>query len=142
MATKKKSTVKTLQARVAELQKTAEKTIRNGVERTFDLIPPAPRKAVKGFVADFNKTRTDLRKRAEKSLRDARKNVDRVTADVQKRVEKAVSPVTRRFEFASRKDIDSLRRRIDLIERRLSERATAHHERATAHPHHEHSAVA
>jgi vacuolar-type H+-ATPase subunit H len=133
MATKKKTTVQALQARVNQLQKTAEKTIREGVERTVELLPVRPRKAVKGFVADVNKTSTNLRKRADKALRDARKNVERVTSDVQKRVEQAVSPVTSIFEFASRKDIDALRKRIDQIERRLSERT---------HTTHEHSAVA
>jgi vacuolar-type H+-ATPase subunit H len=125
MATKKK-TKTTLQGRVNELQKTAEKTLRQGVERTFELLPPAPRKAVKGWVADLDKARTNLRKRTDKVLSDARKRVDRVTSDVQKRVEQAVSPVTRNFSFASRKDIDSLRKRVEHIERRLA--ATSHHE--------------
>lgn len=135
MASKKKAKTKTLQGRVGELQKTAEKRLREGVERTFELLPPAPRKRVKAWVADLEKARTNLRKRTDKALRDARKRVDRVTSDVQKRVEKAVSPVTRNFEFASRKDIDSLRKRIDHIERRLSERAASV-------AHHEHSALA
>jgi vacuolar-type H+-ATPase subunit H len=135
MATKKKTKRATLQARVNELQKTAEKTLRKGVDRTFEILPPAPRKAVKGWVADLEKARVNLRKRTDKALREARKRVERVTSDVQKRVEKAVSPVTRNFEFASRKDIDSLRKRIDHIERRLAERA------ATV-SHHEHSALA
>ena len=130
MATKKKA--KTLQDRVNELQKTAQKTLREGVERTFELLPPAPRKTVKGWVADIDEARTNLRKRTDKALRDARKSVERVTSDVQKRVEKAVSPVTRTFDFASRKDIDSLRKRVDQIERRLSDRAASHEHSALA----------
>jgi hypothetical protein len=135
MASKKKAKTATLQVRVNELQKTAEKTLRKGVERTFELLPPAPRKAVKGWVAGLEKARLNLRKRTDKALREARKRVDRVTSDVQKRVEKAVSPVARNFDFASRKDIDSLRKRLDHIERRLTERT------ASA-SHHEHSALA
>lgn len=135
MATKKKAKRTTLQARVIELQKNAEKTLRKGVDRTMELLPPAPRKTVKGWVADLEKARTDMRKRTDKALREARRRVDQVTSDVQKRVEKAVAPVTRNFDFASRKDIDSLRKRIDHIERRLSERAAPV-------AHHEHSALA
>jgi hypothetical protein len=99
------------------------------------LLPPAPRKTLKSWVADVEKARNNLRKNTDKAMRDARKRVDRLTADVQKRVEKAVAPVTNRFDFASRKDIDSLRKRLDQIERRLAERA--HH---ITHP--EHTAVA
>ena len=132
MATKKKKTrVAILQARVTELQKKAEKTLRSGVDRTFELLPPAPRKTVKAWVADIDKARINLRKNADKTLRDVRKRVDRLSADVQKRVEKAVSPVTHRFDFASRKDIDTLRKRVDQIERRLTERVS-HAEHAAA----------
>lgn len=138
MATKKKAKTKTLQHRVSELQKTAEKTIRQGVDRTVELLPPAPRKTVKGWVADLDKARVTLRKRTDTVLRDALKRVDRVTSDVQKRVEKAVSPVTRNFDFASRKDIDTLRKRIDQIERRLTDRTVSH----PRHEHQEHSALA
>lgn len=135
MATKKKkSGVKALQSRVTELQKKAEKTLRQGVDRTFELLPPAPRKTVKAWVGDLDKAQANLRKNADKAVRDVRKRVDRFGTDVQKRVEKAVAPVTSRFDFASRKDIDSLRKRIDQIEHRLTERAThqTHHAEHTA----------
>lgn len=134
MATKKTKGTKTLQARVSELQKRAGKTIREGMDRTVGLLPPAPRKTVKGWVTDLEKARANLRKNTDKALRDARKRVDRLTSDVQKRVENVVAPVTNRLDFASRKDIDSLRKRLDQIERRLAERTqhVAHHPEHTA----------
>lgn len=124
MATKRrKGSVPTLQSRVTELQKRAEKTLRRGVDRTFELLPPAPRKAVKSWAADIEKVGANLRKSADKALHEARNRVNRLGSAVQRRIERAVAPVTRSLDFASRKDIEALRRRVEQIERRLSERA-------------------
>lgn len=124
----KKKTVgwqKALSKRVSELRKTAEKRLNEGWERTLKLLPPAPRKAVKEFVADAERTRHDLRKRGNKVVADVRKRADRVTTGMEKRIEGAVKPLTKRLDVATRADVERLRKRLQHLEHRMtSHRAT------------------
>jgi polyhydroxyalkanoate synthesis regulator phasin len=120
MAAKKpESWRKALPKRVNELQRTAEKQMRKTWERAVELLPPAPRKAVKQLTARVERTRHDLRKRGDKVVADMRKRADKLTADVQKRIERAVTPMTRRLDVASRAEVDRLHKRLHELERRV-----------------------
>lgn len=120
MATKKpESWRKALPKRITELQRTVEKQVRKGWDQATDLLPPAPRKAVKRLTANVDRARMDLRKRGDKMIADARKRADRVTTDLQKRFEEVVSPLTHRLDVASRSEVDRLRKRLHELERRM-----------------------
>ncbi len=110
---------KALPKRVAELQRTMQKRVRKGLEGAVELLPPAPRKAVKRLTASVERTGEEWRKRGDKMVTDARKRAERFGGEVQKRVEKAIEPVTRRLDVASRADVERLQRRLHEIERRM-----------------------
>lgn len=129
MATKKKKVAapRSLQSRLSEIQGEAEKQLRAGLDRTLEMLPPEPRKAVKRFSADLDKAQRDLRKRAENAVKDARKQAERFASDMQKRVEKAVAPVTSKLAVASRSDLDALRKRVDHLEKKIEAQSHTHH---------------
>jgi polyhydroxyalkanoate synthesis regulator phasin len=106
-----------------ELQATVEKRVRKGLEEVTELLPPAPRKAVKRLTADVDRMRHDLRKRGDKVLADTRKRTERLTAEIQKRVEGAMTPLARSLDVASRSEVERLRKRLDHLEHRLETRA-------------------
>jgi BMFP domain-containing protein YqiC len=106
--------------RLSELQRTVEKQLRENLDRATELLPPAPRKAVKRLTANADRMRQDLLKRGDKLVTEARKRAERVSADVQKRFEDVVAPLTNRLDVASRTEVERLRKRLHEVERRLS----------------------
>lgn len=123
MASKKASS-KSLQARLSAIQSQAQKQLREGIDRTIELLPSEPRKAVKRFSNDVDKARRDLRKRADAAVKEARKRAERFASDVQSQIDKVVSPVTDRLSVASRSELDALRKRVEHLERRVE---SGHH---------------
>jgi len=122
-----------LSKRVSELRKGAAKRVREGWERGLKLLPPAPRKAVKEFVADADRARHDLRKRGSQVVADVRKRADRVTMEMEKRIEGAVKPLAKRLDVPTRADVERLRKRLEHLEHRVvSHRATPPAEHSTA----------
>jgi len=130
-----------LERRIATVRKTAEKRVNEGWERAMELLPPEPRKAVKRLTATVERTRHDLRKRAEKRVTEARKRAEKAVGTVRKRAEglveevheraeKVVTPLVRRLDVASRADIERLRKRLEHVERRLETKP--HHETTAA----------
>src|SRR5262245_57322480 len=120
MATKKAETWgRALPQRLADLQRTVEKQMRKRLDQATDLLPPAPRKAVKRLTANVDRARDDLRKRGDKMVSEARKRVERFGAEVQKRLEGVVSPLTDRLDVASRSEVERLRKRLHELERRV-----------------------
>ena len=115
---------KVLPRRIGELQRKVEKEVLKRWEEATDLLPPAPRKAIKRFGADMDKMRHDLVKRGDKLASDVRKRAERIGADFQKRVEGVVTPLTDRLDVASRADVDRLRKRLHELERRMGHHAT------------------
>ena len=116
---------KALPRRIGELQRTVEKEVRKRFEEATDLLPPAPRKAVKRITANVDRVRHDFLKRGDKLAADVRKRAERMGADIQKRIEGVVTPLTQRLDVASRADVDRLRKRLHELERRME--AKAHH---------------
>ena len=110
---------KALPKRFTELQRTVEKELRKNWERATDMLPPAPRKAVKRMTANVERMQHDLQKRGDKLVADARKRAERLSTDVRKRFEEVVTPVTSRFDVASRAEVDRLRKRLHDLERRI-----------------------
>lgn len=123
-----------LPRRINEFQAAVEKQVRKGLDQVTEMLPPAPRKAVKRLTADVDRVRQDLRKRGDKAVADARKRAERLTAEVQKRVEGAVTPITKGLDVASRTEVERLRKRLEHLERRIEGRAE--HHQALAHPAH------
>jgi polyhydroxyalkanoate synthesis regulator phasin len=116
---------KALPRRIGELQRTVEKEVLKRWEAATDLLPPAPRKAVKQLTANVDRVRHDLLKRGDKLATDVRKRAERLGTDFQKRVEGVVTPLTQRLDVASRADVDRLRKRLHELERRMESKA--HH---------------
>ena len=118
--TKKTQTWRTaLPKRVTELQRTVEKELRKNWDRATEMLPPAPRKAVKRMTTDAERARHELRKRGEKLVAEARKRAERFGTEMQKRIEAAVAPLTHRLDVASRAEVERLRKRVHELERRL-----------------------
>ena len=140
-AKKQETWAKTVTKRVAGVRKDAEKQIRTGMDRALNALPPAPRKAVKEFTANVEKTQNKLVKRAEGLAKDMRKRAEGlvkdfskraegvlktvnkrtegVTATIEKRFDGVVKPLTKRLDVASRSEVDRLRKRIEHLERRI-----------------------
>jgi BMFP domain-containing protein YqiC len=105
--------------RLSELRRTTQKRIRKQWEQTMDMLPPAPRKALKRLTANVDRARNDLRKSGDRVVADARKRAGRLADGVQKRLESTIEPLISRLDVASRKDIDRLQRRLHELERRV-----------------------
>ena len=116
-----------LPKRITELQHTVEKQLRKNWDRATELLPPAPRKAVKRFTVDAEKAREEFRKRGEKLVAEARKRAEHVGTEMQKRIEAVVTPLTDRLDVASRAEVDRLRKRVHELERRVETRGEAAH---------------
>jgi polyhydroxyalkanoate synthesis regulator phasin len=116
---------KGLPRRVGELQRTVEKAVLKRWEEATDLLPPAPRKAVKRLTANVDRVRHDLVKRGDKLAADVRKRAERMRSDMQKRIEGVVTPLTHRLDVASRADVDRLRKRLHELERRMETRPSS-----------------
>src|SRR5262249_50563021 len=126
MATKKTVSAKTgLPRRLADFQRTVEKQLRQNFERATDMLPPAPRKAVKRFTTNAERASAEFRKRGEKFFTDARKRAERLTAAVQKRIEAVFAPWPTRLDVASRSEVERLRKRLHELERRIESAPTA-----------------
>lgn len=110
---------KALPRRLAELRRTTERRVRKGLDETLELLPPAPRKALKRLTANVDRARNDLEKTGNRLVADARKRAERFAEDMQKRVESSVGPLMNRLDVASRKDVDRLQRRLHELERRI-----------------------
>lgn len=120
---------KVLPKRISELQHTIEKEALKRWEEATDLLPPAPRKAVKRLTANVDRVRHDLAKRGDKLATDVRKRAERIGTDLQKRIEGVVTPLTQRLDVASRADVDRLRKRLHELERRVESKT--HHASTT-----------
>ena len=116
---------KVLPKRMGELRRTIEKEASKRWEEATELLPPAPRKAVKRLTANVDRVRHDLVKRGDKFATDVRKRAERLGTDFQKRFEGVVTPLTHRLDVASRADVDRLRKRLHELERRMESKA--HH---------------
>ena len=117
---------KALPRRITELQRTMESRVRKGWDGAMELLPPAPRKAVKRLTANVDRARHDLRKQGDKLISDARKRAERLSGEVQKRFEDAVAPLTGRLDVASRTEVERLRKRVHELERRIESHGTSH----------------
>jgi polyhydroxyalkanoate synthesis regulator phasin len=104
---------------LSKLGETARKRIRRQWEDTVEMLPPAPRKALKRLTANVDRARHDLRKSGDRVVADARKRAERLAGQAQKRLEGTIEPLMNRLDLASRKDMDRLRRRLHELERRV-----------------------
>ena len=120
---------KVLPKRIGELQRTIEKEALKRWEAATELLPAAPRKAVKRLTANVDRVRHDLVKRGDKLAADMRKRAERLGTDLQKRIEGVVTPLTQRLDVASRADVDRLRKRLHELERRVESKV--HHASTT-----------
>ncbi|HVO26661.1 MAG TPA: phasin family protein [Candidatus Margulisiibacteriota bacterium] len=116
---------KVLPKRIGELRRRVEKEVTKRWEEATDMLPPAPRKALKRFTADVDRMRHDVVKRGDKFATDMRKRAERAGTDLQKRIEGVVTPLTHRLDVASRADVDRLRKRLHELERRMESRGHA-----------------
>lgn len=116
---------KVLPRRIGQLQRTVEKEVLKRWEEATDMLPPAPRKAVKRLSANVDRVRHDLVKRGDKLAANVRRRAERIGTDLQKRIEGVVTPLTHRLDVASRADVDRLRKRLHELERRME--SQAHH---------------
>ena len=116
---------KVLPRRIGELQRRVEKEMLKRWDEATELLPPAPRKAVKRLTANVDRVRHDLVKRGDKLATDVRKRAERMGTDLQKRIEGVVTPLTHRLDVASRADVDRLRKRLHELERRMETHHTS-----------------
>ncbi len=121
MATKKSAPAITLPDSLRSLQDAAAQQIQDLVDR----LPESPALAVEELRADFDKTRRDLTKRAEKAVHEARARAEAFAKSLRRQIEVSVAPVARRFDVATRSDVDRLRKRIDQLERRIGKLSVA-----------------
>lgn len=115
---------KVLPRRIGELRRTVEKEVLKRWDDATELLPPAPRKAVKRLTANVDRARHDLVKRGDKFATDVRKRAERLGTDLQKRIEGVVTPLTDRLDVASRADVERLRKRLHELERRVGHHPT------------------
>ena len=113
-----------LPRRVAELQKTMERRARKRWDDATELLPPAPRRALKRLTANVDRARDDLRKRGDKMVADARRRAERFTTDLRHRMETAIEPITKRLDVASRTEVIRLQKRVNELERRVAAHRT------------------
>ena len=110
---------KALPRRLADLQRTAQRETRKRWDEMTDLLPPAPRRALKRLTTNVERAGQDLRKRSDRAVSEARKRAERLADEVQKRFEGTIQPFMSRMDVASRKDLDRLHKRLHELERRL-----------------------
>jgi len=109
-----------LPRRVTDLQRTVGKELRKRWDEATDLLPPAPRKALKRLTGDMDRARKDLLRRGDKAVADVRSRAERLRGEVQKRLEGVIEPVTHRLDVASRAEFSRLQKRVHELERRIA----------------------
>ena len=89
---------KALPRRLTELRRTTERRVRKGWDETMELLPPAPRKALKRLTTNVDRARHDLRKTGDRMVADARKRAERLAEEVQTRLESSIEPLISRLD--------------------------------------------
>jgi hypothetical protein len=136
-----------LPKRLERAQAQAERAINRGYSATLDLLPAAPRKAVKELAHQLESTAEALTKRGQRVFKSVERRgrelvsrVERAVRAVERRRERAVArvetqraklastvehgaarivrPLVRRLEIATLPDVERLSRRVAQLERR------------------------
>ncbi len=115
----RKGVLARLPKRLETVRLDAEKSARRMWKETVDLLPPAPRKAVRRFTHEIERTTEDVRRRVNRARADLEKRGERLLKTATNRAEKAVAPIVHRLDLASRSDVDRLRKRVVALERRV-----------------------
>lgn len=111
--------------RLTELRRRVEKRAQKRLDEVTDMLPMAPRKALKRLSANAERAQKDFRKGAEKAITQARKRAEEITGKVQERIEDAVTPLVKRLDVASRAEVNALNKRVRELERRLHRQSHA-----------------
>lgn len=116
---KVESWMEVLPRRMTSLQRTVAKRLRKRWDEATDLLPPAPRKALKRLTGNVERARHDLVRRSDKAVADVRRRAERLRTEMQKRLEDVIEPITHRLDVASRADFTRLQKRVHDLERRI-----------------------
>jgi len=144
---KKETRRGSLPRRLERVQTQAERAINRGYSATLDLLPPAPRKAVKELAHQLETTAEALSKRGQRAFRLVERRgralvsrVEQAVRAVERRRERAVArveaqrarfastvehgaarivrPLVHRLEIATLPDVERLSRRVAQLERK------------------------
>jgi hypothetical protein len=158
-ATKREPVLRALPKRIERAQADAEKAISRGYKATLKMLPPGPRKAVRGLGNQLDEAASELRARGRKVLRTVERRGERVADRVEavvnraeRRGEKAfkraeregskwlealetgarrgLRAVAEQLDLASAHDVAQLHKRVVTLERKLNGRKASARKRA------------
>ncbi|MBI4514909.1 MAG: hypothetical protein HY699_03715 [Deltaproteobacteria bacterium] len=112
-----------LPKRIESARHDVEKLARRVWTDAVEMLPAAPRKAVRKLTHEVERVATDVRKRAEKARARVEARGERIVSGAAHRAEKALAPVVNRLDVASRSELDRLRKRVAALERRVTKPA-------------------
>ncbi|MBI1815066.1 MAG: hypothetical protein HYR72_08820 [Deltaproteobacteria bacterium] len=115
-----KSGLPGLPKQLATVRHDVEKAARRAWDQAVELLPAAPRKAMRNFTHEFERAANDLRKRVDRTRAEVEKRGEQLVATATERAEKALNPMVRRLDVASRTEVDKLRKRVAQLERRVT----------------------
>jgi polyhydroxyalkanoate synthesis regulator phasin len=117
-----------LRARLEQVQDTIKRVQAEG-ERVVgrirkdagELLVKNREQAVKDLLAQAQKLRGDIQKRAERAVKDLEGRGQRLVAMIEKQAEKSVEPIVRGLNLPTREEMDKLKKRMSQLEKRLDE---------------------
>ena len=127
MATKKSHSTFPIQLpkRLEAMRHDVEKAARRVWHDATELLPAGPRKRVREFAENMERTRTRLQRRVERTRADAEARGERLVETVTHRAEKALNPIVHRLDVASRSEVERLKKRVAVLERRRERPSTS-----------------
>ncbi len=132
MATKKKTkatssmpALSRLQATMRNLQRDADKLLKQTRKQAKTLIRRDGEEALNRFLGQAKRLGRDLEKRAQRASRDLEARADKFRSALEKEVGRRLSSVLQRLDLPSRSEIQRLARRIGDLEKKLRSRPAA-----------------
>ena len=123
-----------LQAAMSNLQRDADKLLKQTRRQARTLIRRDGEEAFDRLVGQAKRLRKDLEKRAQRASRDLETRADKFRSALEKEVSRRLSAVLQRLELPSRREIQRLSRRIGELEKKVKSQAAARPAKATPRP--------
>jgi poly(hydroxyalkanoate) granule-associated protein len=116
-----KARLEQVQGTLKRVQAEGERVVGRIRKDAGELLSKDRQKAVKDLLAQAQKLRGDIQKRAERAVKDLDERRQQIIAAIEKQAEKSVEPIVRSLNIPTRDEVEKLKKRIAHLEKRLDE---------------------
>jgi poly(hydroxyalkanoate) granule-associated protein len=114
-----------MQSTLRRVQSEGERMVGRIRKDAGDLIGKDRRKAVQELIAQAQKVRGDIQKRAERAVKELEERGQKILSAIEKQAEKSVEPIVRGLNLPTRDEIEKLKKKVAQIEKRIEELASS-----------------